>query len=130
MRTKLPKAILYVTILLVVFWAYGYISGTMQDHVIPEQGEVQLTKEEGHDLATMAAYIQPKNWEYYPEQLYTPADFEKGETIEPVIAGDERVVTHYGTYRFRIQLPSDWMYAVKGQKLSQPQPLYIDWELM
>lgn len=125
MRKQLPRIILYVAVLLLVFAAYQPVMRLDNNYVVPEEG---IADPSGLDLSRQRARIYAQNWEYYPGHLYTPHDFAQGQTIAPVFENNVNPA-EYGTYRVRVLLPAGITYGMTGRSFLFSQRVFIDGQL-
>ncbi len=66
--------------------------------------------------------------EYYPNELYTPLDFERGDTDDAQIRGEIPNASSipYGTYRNVIKLPPNSYYSICGYSLDYNTKVFIN----
>lgn len=126
MRKQLPKIILYVAVLLLVFAAYQPVMRLDDNYVVPENG---VADPSGLDLSRRRARIYAQNWEYYPGHLYTPDDFAQGKTVSPTYENNADPA-EYGTYRVTVLLPAGITYGMTGRSFLFSQRVYIDGRLV
>src|SRR5690554_4548928 len=73
-------------------------------------------------------------WDFYPEVLLTPGmdDFEDYNSIKQAILVPGPIDEHirYGTYRLRIDVPTQQHYAFKARTIRSAYNLYIDGKLV
>lgn len=126
MNKQLIKILLYVGLLLVTLIGVQLWTQSPQRHFVPVDGRVDLT---GVDMAQEIVDINEDGWEYYPEHLYTPTDFRSGATTGPVY-NSQSSPADYGTYRLKVKLPKDILYAVTGESFSFSHRVFINGELV
>lgn len=119
-----------VVILMLYYYDNQYTLKSKQ----PYKGRLELTKDE-LDKQPLCSLIN--GWEFYPEQLLEPGDFENGAVAEtPVFLslgrfrqreGEETTRWTNGTFRLRIALPDDGeAYGVKIPESTAEGRVYID----
>lgn len=121
-KKYLPKIILYIAVLLVVFTALLQFTTPALHTAAPLEGRVDLT---ALDLSGQLASIPAENWEYYPGRLYAPEDFAAGNTDAPLYE-NAASLSNYGTYRLFLKLPPGEIYTVTGRSFHFSQRVYID----
>ena len=127
MRKNLLKLILYTVALLTAFLSIQSVTHWSGVWGFPQQGKVDLRE---IDFLKNSVALSGSNWEYYPEQFYTPADFESGMVSEAETQDREGPSAQYGTHRVRITLPVGETYAVLGKSFLNSQRLYVNGELV
>lgn len=116
------KIFLYIALLLVLLLGMQLITDIGMTYLTPSQGYADLSE---YDLSKGLVQVTAGNWEYYPEQLYTSADFAQGQTDEPSYEDGGRR-SDYGTYRLVLKLPPGRDYAITGYSFNFAQRVYIN----
>ena len=126
MLKQLLKIVIYILLLVVVITAYQPLMKLDNNYVIAEEGLVDLTD---FDFTGGRARVLARDWEYYPEHLYTPQDFQADGIIDSIYENNVNSA-EYGTYRVTLLLPSGKTYGMTGRSFLFSTKVYINGELV
>lgn len=87
------------------------------------------------DFTKNVAIIDRDLFDFYSGHLYTPADFDAGNTTAPDFTVDsenngDRQYCQYGTYRLVLDLPAGHVYAMSGDSATYSQKVWVNGKLL
>ena len=116
----LPVAIVVLSVLLLQ--AVFSQSDFCIQKVTPQDGVLDIR---GTDVSESVLDIA-NAWDFYPEALYTSADFAAGKTAEKAAPGTSASEVSYGTHRLRILAEPNRYYAICGFSLDYASRVFVN----
>ena len=125
MRKQIVKIIVYIILLSAVIFVYRPLMKLDNNYAVVTDGMADLT---GFDFTQTRARVYAQGWEYYPNRLYSPQDFQTG-VIEPPVYENNVNSAAYGTYRVTLLLLPGKTYGMTGRSFLYSTRAYINGEL-
>ena len=122
MRNQIAKIIIYILLLAAVMFFYRPLMKLDDHYIYAADGEADLT---GFDFTRYRARVYASGWEYYPERLYTPGDFQAGAIDTPIYENNINSAA-YGSYRVTLNLPPGKTYGITGRSFLYSTKIYIN----
>jgi signal transduction histidine kinase len=124
-KNKDTLAIVLFLVLVVLVWAGIAMLPGAQIAAMPQtKGGYDLTNS---DLQN-TVYTDVEHWDSWPEQLYSPANFEQGAVTDAPIqlsaADYERI--QYATHRLTLKLPAGQLYGLYVRSSDFSMRMFID----
>ncbi len=123
--TKRVFSLVMVSITFVYAWFFLFVKET---HIVSLPAPVDgVSDARGIDLQKQLGRVS-REWEFYPEQLYTTEDFASGDVIEPQFRDDipQAYKIPYGTYRIVLQLDPEMYYSICGYSLDYGMEVFVN----
>ena len=124
-RKHAVKIVTYILFLAVVILIYQPLLKLDDNYIVVTNGAADLS---GFDFSKTRARVYAQGWEYYPERLYTPQDFQTGSIAAPIYENNVNSAA-YGTYRVILLLPPGKTYGMTGRSFLYSTNIYINGEL-
>jgi len=120
---------IFFAVLLISFFS---ISALTVSH-IPKLST--MSEAEAFDFTENVGIINRNLFDFYPDQLYTPADFAAGRTVKPEYTPESkdnyrRQYYRYGTYRLTLDLPAGYVYAISSDSATYSQKVWVNGKLL